>query len=153
MSMEGLHPTNGFGEYDIDHEERDNQNSGMYRDNRTEGTHRGKGPKGYKRSDERIREDINDRLSDDDNLDASEIEVDVKNGEVILSGTVTERSDKRRAEDVAESVSGVSNVENRIRISKSSSNSTTTSSSTRDTSSKTANGKSNERSKLYESVA
>lgn len=145
---------NGFGEYDIDHDDRDNRNSGMYTSSRKEGLYRGKGPKGYKRSDERIREDINDRLSDDYNLDASEIEVEVKNGEVTLSGTVSERSDKRRAEDVAESISGVSNVENRIRVSRSSSDSSSsTSSLSRNDSSTKTNSKSNERSKLHESVA
>lgn len=78
--------------------------------------HRGRGPKGYKRSDERIKEDVNDRLTDDYRLDASEIDVQVNNGEVVLSGTVNRREEKRRAEDLAESVSGVSNVENRLRV-------------------------------------
>ena len=77
---------------------------------------RGRGPKGYRRSDERIREDVNDRLSDDYYIDASDIEVAVSNTEVTLTGTVQNRNDKRRAEDIAESVSGVSNVENRLRI-------------------------------------
>lgn len=76
---------------------------------------RGRGPKGYRRSDERIREDINDRLSEG-YLDASDVEVTVANAEVTLTGTVNSRWDKRRAEDIAESVSGVSNVENRIRV-------------------------------------
>jgi len=78
--------------------------------------HRGRGPKGYRRSDERIKEDVNDRLSDDYYLDASDVEVMVENSEVTLTGTVRNRSDKRRAEDLAESVSGVSNVENRLRV-------------------------------------
>jgi len=82
--------------------------------------HRGRGPKGYKRSDERIREDVNDRLSDDYYLDASDVEVSVSNTEVTLTGTVNSRSDKRRAEDLAERVSGVSNVENRLRVRQSS---------------------------------
>lgn len=77
--------------------------------------HRGKGPKGYRRSDERIREDVNDRLSEG-YLDATEIEVSVAEGEVTLSGTVNSRSDKRRAEDIAEDVRGVKNVENRLRV-------------------------------------
>lgn len=77
---------------------------------------RGRGPKGYRRSDERIREDVNDRLGDDYYIDASDIEVTVSNTEVTLTGTVQNRNDKRRAEDIAESVSGVSNVENRLRI-------------------------------------
>lgn len=78
--------------------------------------HRGRGPKGYRRSDERIKEDVNDRLSDDYYLDASDVEVMVSNTEVTLTGTVNSREDKRRAEDIAESVSGVSNVENRLRV-------------------------------------
>jgi osmotically-inducible protein OsmY len=77
---------------------------------------RGRGPKGYRRSDERIKEDVNDRLSDDYYIDASDVEVSVQNQEVTLTGTVTSREDKRRAEDIAESVSGVTNVENRLRV-------------------------------------
>ena len=77
---------------------------------------RGRGPKGYRRSDERIKEDVNDRLSDDYYIDASEVEVAVTNTEVTLTGTVNSREDKRRAEDIAESVSGVTNVENRLRV-------------------------------------
>lgn len=86
--------------------------------------HRGRGPKGYKRSDERIKEDVNDRLTDDYHLDASEIEVQVNNGEVVLTGSVNSRNDKRRAEDIAESVSGVNNVECRLRVQPSSSSAT-----------------------------
>jgi osmotically-inducible protein OsmY len=80
------------------------------------GEHRGKGPRGYQRADDRIRDDINDRLADDSYLDATEIEVVVLNGEVTLSGEVEGRQDKRRAEDLCEGVSGVRNVENRIRV-------------------------------------
>jgi hypothetical protein len=76
---------------------------------------RGKGPKGYRRSDERIREDVNDRLSEG-YLDASDVEVAVANAEVTLTGTVNNRWDKRRAEDIAEAVNGVTHVENRLRV-------------------------------------
>ena len=82
------------------------------------GEHRGKGPKGYKRSDDRIREDVCDRLSDDDELDASEITVTVKGGEVTLEGTVEDRRAKQRAEDLAEAVSGVRDVDNKLRKNK-----------------------------------
>jgi len=85
------------------------------RDRMMKGEFRGKGPKNYSRSDERIKDDINDRLSDDPFVDATDIEVTVSNGEVTLTGTVDSRSAKRRAEDLAEAVSGVKNVENRIR--------------------------------------
>lgn len=80
------------------------------------GEHRGRGPKGYTRSDERIREDINDRLSDDSWVDASEIEVAVANREVTLTGNVDSRNAKRRAEDIAEQVSGVNHVSNNLRV-------------------------------------
>jgi osmotically-inducible protein OsmY len=79
--------------------------------------YRGLGPRGYKRSDERIREDLNDRLTDDPYLDASDIEVSVNNCEVTLSGTVDTRTAKRRAEDIAEWVSGVRDVQNNLRVS------------------------------------
>ncbi|MDQ2657664.1 MAG: BON domain-containing protein [Bacteroidota bacterium] len=86
------------------------------RDRNEQGMHRGKGPRNYSRSDDRIKEDVNDRLSDDPFIDASDIDVSVSNGEVSLTGHVDHRSTKRRAEDIAESVSGVKNVENRIRV-------------------------------------
>jgi osmotically-inducible protein OsmY len=78
----------------------------------------GKGPKGYVRSDERIREDVSDRLSDDDELDASDITVTVVSGEVRLEGTVLDRYSKHRAEDLADSVSGVRDVSNNLRTRK-----------------------------------
>lgn len=80
------------------------------------GRYYGHGPKGYARSDDRVREDVSDRLSDDSWLDASSIEVGVSGADVTLSGTVSSRSDKRRAEDLAESVSGVKNVQNNLRV-------------------------------------
>lgn len=80
------------------------------------GEHKGRGPKGYRRSDDRIREDINDRLTDDGRLDATHVEVQVVEGEVTLSGTVDSREAKRRAEDIAERVTGVGDVQNNLRI-------------------------------------
>jgi osmotically-inducible protein OsmY len=78
--------------------------------------HRGRGPKNYARSDDRIREDVNDRLTDDSAVDATEIDVKVSNREVTLSGTVDSRMEKRRAEDCAERVSGVQHVQNNLRV-------------------------------------
>lgn len=78
--------------------------------------HRGHGPKGYRRSDSRIEEDVNDRLTDDPYIDASDIQVSVKDNEVTLSGTILRRQDKRRAEDLAELVSGVTHVQNNLRV-------------------------------------
>ena len=83
---------------------------------RREEDHRGRGPKDYKRSDERIRDDANDRLTDDSRVDASNITVSVKEGEVTLNGTVTSREAKRRAEDVVDGISGVKHVQNNLRV-------------------------------------
>lgn len=76
----------------------------------------GRGPKGYRRSDERIREDVCDRLTMDPHVDPSEMEVVVNNAEVTLSGVVNSRGEKRRAEDVIEQVSGVREVHNNLRV-------------------------------------
>jgi hypothetical protein len=93
-----------------------NQGTSHYSSDLNFARHRGKGPKGFSRSDERVKDDINCRLTDDAYVDASEIEVTVDKGEVVLTGSVPDRSSKRRAEDIAELVSGVTNVENRLRV-------------------------------------
>lgn len=80
--------------------------------------HSGKGPRGYQRSDKRILEDVNDHLYLDPYIDASDIEVQVDNSDVVLTGTAEDRNAKRRAEDIANAIPGVKNVENRIRVTK-----------------------------------
>src|SRR3954447_20769590 len=77
---------------------------------------RGRGPRNYTRSGDRIREDVNDRLTDDWRVDASDIEVTVSGTEVTLTGTVPTREQRRRAEDIAESISGVTHVQNNLRV-------------------------------------
>ncbi len=86
--------------------------------NRTPGRYSGVGPRGYRRSDQRIQEDINDRLTWDGQIDATEVQADVKDGVVTLSGTVNSRQDKRWAEYIAENVSGVTDVQNNLKINK-----------------------------------
>lgn len=78
--------------------------------------HRGRGPSDYTRSDDRIREDVNDNLTEDWAVDARKVSVRVENGEVTLDGTVPTRLQKRRAEDCAEEVSGVKHVQNNLRV-------------------------------------
>lgn len=80
--------------------------------------HEGRGPRNYARSDERIREDICDELSDDSLVDARNIDIDVTDGKVTLSGSVAERRMKHRAEDIADECRGVKDVDNRIRVQK-----------------------------------
>lgn len=76
----------------------------------------GRGPKGYHRSDDRIKEDVNEELTRNPDLDASDVEVKVENGEVTLTGTVDARQAKRLAEDLAENCPGVSEVHNQLRV-------------------------------------
>ncbi len=80
------------------------------------GPYRGRGPKGYTRNDETIREDISERLMEHGQIDASEIEVEVREGVVLLRGYVNSRYAKRAAEDIAESVPGVKDVQNQLRV-------------------------------------
>ncbi len=90
-----------------------------YRDGRAEEQfqdYSGRGPKGWRRSDERIEEEVCECLERDRNIDASEIEVKVKDGIVTLCGTVDERRIKRMAEDIIESVSGVRDIRNELSI-------------------------------------
>jgi hypothetical protein len=75
-----------------------------------------RGPKGYERSDDRIREDVSDRLMYRDDVDSSEVSVTVAGGKVTLDGTVPERRMKHEIEDLAEACAGVKEVDNRIRV-------------------------------------
>lgn len=76
----------------------------------------GRGPKGYRRSDDRIREDVSEELTRHPGIDASDIEVRVENGEVTLTGAVDGRRAKRMAEDCVEQCSGVKEVHNQLRV-------------------------------------
>ncbi|MDX1665310.1 MAG: BON domain-containing protein [Candidatus Promineifilaceae bacterium] len=83
---------------------------------RVRGPHTGKGPAGYRRSSERIEEDVCERLTHDGWVDATNVEVEVEEDVVNLRGTVDSRRSKRRAEDLAESVRGVFDVMNYLTI-------------------------------------
>ena len=83
-----------------------------------EGPHKGKGPKGYTRSDETIKNEVNEALYHETYVDASDIDVSVEDGEVTLSGTVDSRMAKRRAEDCIERITGVSDVSNHLKVKK-----------------------------------
>lgn len=100
----------GNGGYDNEYSSRSRESWS------TPGPYTGHGPQGYKRSDERILEDVNERLTQHGQLDASQIQVKVKDGEVTLTGTVNDRYAKRWAEDIIESCSGVKDVQNQLRV-------------------------------------
>lgn len=77
---------------------------------------RGRTPKGYSRTDDRIREDICDRLTQQDLVDPSDVEVEVSSGQVTLSGTIADRRAKYHIEELAENTSGVKEVTNNLRV-------------------------------------
>ncbi len=79
-----------------------------------EATQRGKGP--AQRTDDQIKTAIEEILTDDPWLDASGIQVSVQQGIAQLTGTVTSRQAKRRAEDLADEVRGVRDVQNTLVI-------------------------------------
>jgi osmotically-inducible protein OsmY len=81
------------------------------------GTHRGKGPKNYRRSDERIRELVCERLRDDPDIDASGVEVRVKDGQITLEGNVDSRQTRDAVEDAAAQF-GTLDVQNNLRVRK-----------------------------------
>jgi hypothetical protein len=76
----------------------------------------GRGPKGYRRTDERIREEVCERLMRHPWADSSEVDVHVKDGEVTLTGTVPDRRTKREIEDITEEVLGVQDMQNLLRV-------------------------------------
>jgi osmotically-inducible protein OsmY len=76
--------------------------------------YRGVGPANYTRPDERIREDLNERLTEAHDLDASGLSVEVEDGVATLSGRVPQRWMKHRAEDIADGCTGVKEIRNHI---------------------------------------
>lgn len=75
-----------------------------------------RGPRNYRRSDERISDDIHDKIDRHLDIDAREVIIEVKDGEVTIRGVVFSRADKRLAEEIAEDVFGVKNVQNLLRV-------------------------------------
>lgn len=80
------------------------------------GRYYGVGPKGYRRSDARILEDVSDRLMTHPDVDASDIEVHVANGIITLTGSVPDRHQKRIADFIAEDIVGVDDVHNELKV-------------------------------------
>lgn len=79
-------------------------------------SHRGRGPKNYKRSDQRILEDVGEMLTRHGEIDASDVELSVNEGVVSLSGTVEHRRIKRLIEDLIDHIAGVTDVQNQLKI-------------------------------------
>jgi hypothetical protein len=77
--------------------------------------HRGKGPKGYTRSDETVKERISEHLRADPRIDASDITVTVQDGKATFEGSVEERWMRHAAEYIAESA-GAADIDNKLRV-------------------------------------
>lgn len=80
------------------------------------GEHYGKGPKNWRPSDLRIKEEVCEALSLNEELDASAIEVEVQEGMVVLNGFVSSREHKRLAEDILEDITGMMDIRNRLTV-------------------------------------
>lgn len=92
------------------------QEGGRFERNWYAPNYAGRGPRGYRRSDARIEEDVCEALTRDPDVDASDVEVHVTGGTVHLSGRVDDRESRWRSEDLAEQVSGVHQVLNDLRL-------------------------------------
>lgn len=97
VSMENLEWDRGFGHH---------QQQRYY----------GKGPKGWKLTDQRIWEFVCEALARNPYVDATDVEVEVHEGEVILKGMVETRRMKREAETCVEQQLGVKEVRNELRL-------------------------------------
>ncbi len=102
--------------YQRGHGERSGESRGSASRGYGRGPHAGRGPRGYERSDDRLYEEVCDRLTEHGGIDASRVEVRCAQGEVTLEGTVEDRYSKRLAEEIAESARGVRDVHNRLRV-------------------------------------
>jgi hypothetical protein len=74
------------------------------------------GPRGYQRSDERMKEDISERLMASHYIDCSDVSVDVRGGKVVLEGSVPARNMKHAIEDLVDACPGVQDIDNRVRV-------------------------------------
>ena len=79
-------------------------------------SHRGRGPRGYERSDDRLREIICERLTDDPYIDASDVSIEVASRKVKLTGTVSDRRTKYEIEELIERSANVRDIDNQLKV-------------------------------------
>lgn len=80
----------------------------------------GKGPKGWTRSPERLKDEVCEALWRNPRVDASEIDVSIEGNTIRLTGTVESREAKREAENCIENLVGVEDIRNELRVQRSS---------------------------------
>jgi hypothetical protein len=76
----------------------------------------GKGPKGWKFADEKLKERVCEVLLHSHEVDASEIDVSVEEGCVYLNGNISSNGMKRVAVDLVDSIPGVEDVFTQLNI-------------------------------------
>jgi hypothetical protein len=76
----------------------------------------GRGPKGYQRSDERIKDDLCERLTRAPDIDPSDVTVEVARGKVTLDGRVDARWVKHQIENLVDACPGVKDIDNRLSV-------------------------------------
>jgi osmotically-inducible protein OsmY len=106
-----------MADYDRDRSRYDEDRDRRFRRSRFD-EEDNRGAFGYEGEGYLRREDVCQRLVQDERVDATDIEVRVKEGIATLSGSVDDRTSKRRSEDIVESVRGVKDVQNQIRVSR-----------------------------------
>lgn len=106
-----------FGDYTIRHETPTVYRTAPHPDHfRDIQGFSGRGPKNWQRSDERIMEEVCEMLTWHPEIDASEMEVSVENGVVLLRGHAESRRIKRVAEDMLERLPGVRDIRNELTV-------------------------------------
>lgn len=76
----------------------------------------GFGPKGYRRSDQKLKDEARLLLNQDPILDSSNINIEVFNNVIYLRGFVDSRKDKKRAELLIEDIFGIEDIQNQLKI-------------------------------------
>ena len=111
VTMEHRDFEHGFGAGRANQYDRIRGTTGTFR-----GEHYGKGPKNWRRTDENIREEVCEALARDRRVDASDIDISVEDGLVLLTGWVNGREEKRQAEDCLEDVLGIHDIRNELHL-------------------------------------
>ncbi|MGH7510307.1 MAG: BON domain-containing protein [Gemmatimonadales bacterium] len=81
-----------------------------------QGRQEARGPRRVRRPDESLARELHEILIRDPELEATEVEVEVEGGAVTLSGVVDGSDARLLAEELVESVPGVREVHNRLRV-------------------------------------
>ena len=99
---------------EVVNERFDNPGESTWGDAGRRGTNRG--PRSRRKPDESLREEIREILIADPELEATDIEVEVDGGAVTLRGVVVDPDARLLAEELVESLAGVREVHNRLRV-------------------------------------